>query len=272
MGRIAARACPITSSSRTTTRAASGPETIRAEILAGWPGLRARIADRAEAIRGRARRLLGHGDLLLVAGQGPRDRTNRRLDGSAVLGSRGGARRPLAETPPQWLNPCGSGKTWSRRRKARPMACRRCASPAFPSITRSLEPGRRVRCPGRTRRDGHEFVPARLQGRRGRPPSSRAAMRAPARAARCCGSMTRCGRWEGIARAAPAPAANGAVSLRSRGSVGKDRHQGDAAPVAWGSRDRRTRPRSPITTIGGVPLTLARMPPELLVRRVSRSA
>lgn len=44
------------------------PRTIRAEVLAGAPGAR-EIADRAEAIRAGAR-LLGTGDVLLVAGKG----------------------------------------------------------------------------------------------------------------------------------------------------------------------------------------------------------
>ena len=68
MGRIAAVAGQSRSSSRTTIRAASSPRTIRAEILAGAPGAR-EIGDRAEAIRAGAR-LLGTGDVLLVAGKG----------------------------------------------------------------------------------------------------------------------------------------------------------------------------------------------------------
>jgi UDP-N-acetylmuramoyl-L-alanyl-D-glutamate--2,6-diaminopimelate ligase len=44
------------------------PATIRAEILAGAPGAR-EIGDRAEAIRA-GMRLLGHGDVLLIAGKG----------------------------------------------------------------------------------------------------------------------------------------------------------------------------------------------------------
>jgi UDP-N-acetylmuramoyl-L-alanyl-D-glutamate--2,6-diaminopimelate ligase len=67
MGRIAARFANhviVTDDNPRSER----PETIRAEILAGCPGSR-EIGDRAEAIRAGAR-LLGAGDLLLIAGKG----------------------------------------------------------------------------------------------------------------------------------------------------------------------------------------------------------
>ncbi len=130
MGRIAARLANhviVTDDNPRSER----PEAIRAEILAGAPGSR-EIGDRAEAIRAGAR-LLGHGDLLLDRRQGPRDRADRRLDRPALLGSRSGAGRPLGDTH-QWLSHCGNGKIWWRRRKATPMARRRCASPGSPSI------------------------------------------------------------------------------------------------------------------------------------------
>jgi UDP-N-acetylmuramoyl-L-alanyl-D-glutamate--2,6-diaminopimelate ligase len=56
------------------------PATIRAEILAGAPGAR-EIGDRAEAIRAGAR-LLGSGDVLLVAGKG---HETGQIVGSTVL-------------------------------------------------------------------------------------------------------------------------------------------------------------------------------------------
>jgi UDP-N-acetylmuramoyl-L-alanyl-D-glutamate--2,6-diaminopimelate ligase len=56
------------------------PEIIRAEILAGCPGSR-EIGDRAEAIRAGAR-LLGPGDVLLVAGKG---HETGQIVGSVIL-------------------------------------------------------------------------------------------------------------------------------------------------------------------------------------------
>jgi UDP-N-acetylmuramoyl-L-alanyl-D-glutamate--2,6-diaminopimelate ligase len=56
------------------------PKTIRSEILAGAPGAR-EIGDRAEAIRAGAR-LLGNGDVLLVAGKG---HETGQIVGSTVL-------------------------------------------------------------------------------------------------------------------------------------------------------------------------------------------
>ena len=71
-------------------------EAIRAEILAGAPGAR-EIGDRAEAIRAGVR-LLGHGDLLLVAGKG---HETGQIVGSTVLpfSDHEAVRAALAETP-----------------------------------------------------------------------------------------------------------------------------------------------------------------------------
>jgi UDP-N-acetylmuramoyl-L-alanyl-D-glutamate--2,6-diaminopimelate ligase len=72
------------------------PEVIRAEILAGCPGSR-EIGDRAEAIRA-GMRLLGHGDLLLVAGKG---HETGQIVGATVLpfSDHEAVRAALAETP-----------------------------------------------------------------------------------------------------------------------------------------------------------------------------
>jgi len=67
MGRIAARLANHVIVTDDNPRSEK-PETIRAEILAGCPGSR-EIGDRAEAIKAGAR-LLGQGDLLLIAGKG----------------------------------------------------------------------------------------------------------------------------------------------------------------------------------------------------------
>jgi UDP-N-acetylmuramoyl-L-alanyl-D-glutamate--2,6-diaminopimelate ligase len=72
------------------------PETIRAEILTGAPGAR-EIGDRAEAIRA-GLRLLGHGDLLLIAGKG---HETGQIIGSRVLpfSDHDAVRTALAEAP-----------------------------------------------------------------------------------------------------------------------------------------------------------------------------
>ena len=72
------------------------PDAIRAEILAGCPGAR-EIGDRAEAIRAGAR-LLGHGDLLLIAGKG---HETGQIVGSSVLpfSDHEAVRAALSETP-----------------------------------------------------------------------------------------------------------------------------------------------------------------------------
>ena len=87
---------PTTSSSPTTTRAARRPAAIRAEILAGAPGAR-EIGDRAEAIRA-GMRLLGHGDVLLIAGKG---HETGQIVGSRVLpfSDHEAVRAALAEAP-----------------------------------------------------------------------------------------------------------------------------------------------------------------------------
>ena len=71
-------------------------DSIRAEILAGCPGARD-IADRAEAIRAGAR-LLGPGDVLLIAGKG---HETGQIVGSTVLpfSDHEAVRAALAETP-----------------------------------------------------------------------------------------------------------------------------------------------------------------------------
>jgi UDP-N-acetylmuramoyl-L-alanyl-D-glutamate--2,6-diaminopimelate ligase len=95
MGRIAARLANhviVTDDNPRSER----PETIRAEILAGCPGSR-EIGDRAEAIRAGAR-LLGAGDLLLVAGKG---HETGQIVGSSVLpfSDHEAVRAALSETP-----------------------------------------------------------------------------------------------------------------------------------------------------------------------------
>jgi UDP-N-acetylmuramoyl-L-alanyl-D-glutamate--2,6-diaminopimelate ligase len=72
------------------------PEAIRAEILAGAPGAR-EIGDRAEAIRAGIR-LLGHGDVLLVAGKG---HETGQIVGPTVLpfSDHEAVRAALAEAP-----------------------------------------------------------------------------------------------------------------------------------------------------------------------------
>jgi UDP-N-acetylmuramoyl-L-alanyl-D-glutamate--2,6-diaminopimelate ligase len=72
------------------------PAAIRAEILAGAPGAR-EIGDRAEAIRA-GMRLLGRGDVLLVAGKG---HETGQIVGSKVLpfSDHEAVRAALAETP-----------------------------------------------------------------------------------------------------------------------------------------------------------------------------
>jgi len=95
MGRIAARLANhviVTDDNPRSER----PEAIRAEILAGAPGSR-EIGDRAEAIRAGAR-LLGHGDLLLIAGKG---HETGQIVGSSVLpfSDHEAVRAALSETP-----------------------------------------------------------------------------------------------------------------------------------------------------------------------------
>jgi UDP-N-acetylmuramoyl-L-alanyl-D-glutamate--2,6-diaminopimelate ligase len=95
MGHIAARLANhviVTDDNPRSERA----EAIRAEILAGAPGSR-EIGDRAEAIRAGAR-LLGHGDLLLVAGKG---HETGQIIGSTVLpfSDHEAVRAALSETP-----------------------------------------------------------------------------------------------------------------------------------------------------------------------------
>ncbi len=72
------------------------PAAIRAEILAGAPGAR-EIGDRAEAIRA-GMRLLGHGDLLLIAGKG---HETGQIVGAKVLpfSDHEAVKAALAETP-----------------------------------------------------------------------------------------------------------------------------------------------------------------------------
>ena len=72
------------------------PAAIRAEILAGAPGAR-EIGDRAEAIRA-GMRLLGHGDVLLIAGKG---HETGQIVGATVLpfSDHEAVRAALAETP-----------------------------------------------------------------------------------------------------------------------------------------------------------------------------
>ncbi|HJU32907.1 MAG TPA: UDP-N-acetylmuramoyl-L-alanyl-D-glutamate--2,6-diaminopimelate ligase [Hyphomicrobiaceae bacterium] len=72
------------------------PEIIRAEILAGCPGSR-EIGDRAEAIRAGAR-LLGPGDVLLVAGKG---HETGQIVGSVILpfSDHEAVRNALSEAP-----------------------------------------------------------------------------------------------------------------------------------------------------------------------------
>jgi UDP-N-acetylmuramoyl-L-alanyl-D-glutamate--2,6-diaminopimelate ligase len=72
------------------------PEAIRAEILAGCPGAR-EIGDRAEAIRAGIR-LLGHGDVLLIAGKG---HETGQIVGATVLpfSDHEAVRAALAEAP-----------------------------------------------------------------------------------------------------------------------------------------------------------------------------
>ena len=67
MGRIAASLADTVIVTDDNPRS-ENPKAIRAEILAGAPGAR-EIGDRAEAIRAGAR-LLGTGDVLLIAGKG----------------------------------------------------------------------------------------------------------------------------------------------------------------------------------------------------------
>ncbi len=72
------------------------PAAIRAEILAGAPGAR-EIGDRAEAIRA-GMRLLGHGDVLLIAGKG---HETGQIVGSRVLpfSDHEAVKAALAEAP-----------------------------------------------------------------------------------------------------------------------------------------------------------------------------
>jgi UDP-N-acetylmuramoyl-L-alanyl-D-glutamate--2,6-diaminopimelate ligase len=95
MGRIAARLANHVIVTDDNPRSES-PATIRAEILAGCPGAR-EIGDRAEAIRAGAR-LLGEGDMLLIAGKG---HETGQIVGSTVLpfSDHEAVRAALAETP-----------------------------------------------------------------------------------------------------------------------------------------------------------------------------
>src|SRR4029078_2232043 len=95
MGRIAARLANHVIVTDDNPRSEK-PETIRAEILAGCPGSR-EIGDRAEAIKAGAR-LLGQGDLLLIAGKG---HETGQIVGSTVLpfSAHGRCRAALSETP-----------------------------------------------------------------------------------------------------------------------------------------------------------------------------
>jgi UDP-N-acetylmuramoyl-L-alanyl-D-glutamate--2,6-diaminopimelate ligase len=70
--------------------------TIRAEILAGAPGAR-EIGDRGEAIRGGVR-LLGSGDVLLIAGKG---HETGQIIGSTIVpfSDHEAVRAALAEAP-----------------------------------------------------------------------------------------------------------------------------------------------------------------------------
>ncbi len=72
------------------------PAAIRAEILAGAPGAR-EIGDRAEAIRA-GMRLLGHGDVLLIAGKG---HETGQIVGATILpfSDHEAVRAALAEAP-----------------------------------------------------------------------------------------------------------------------------------------------------------------------------
>jgi UDP-N-acetylmuramoyl-L-alanyl-D-glutamate--2,6-diaminopimelate ligase len=95
MGRIAGRLADhviVTDDNPRSERA----ESIRAEILAGCPGAR-EIANRAEAIRAGAR-LLGPGDVLLIAGKG---HETGQIVGSTVLpfSDHEAVRAALSETP-----------------------------------------------------------------------------------------------------------------------------------------------------------------------------
>ncbi len=95
MGRIAvenARHVIVTDDNPRSER----PEAIRAEILAGARGAR-EIGDRAEAIRAGIR-LLGHGDVLLIAGKG---HETGQIVGDKVLpfSDHEAVRAALAETP-----------------------------------------------------------------------------------------------------------------------------------------------------------------------------
>ncbi len=107
------------------------PEAIRAEILVAAPGAR-EIGDRAEAI-GTGVRMLGAGDVLLVAGKG---HETGQIVGNTVLpffGSRGRPGRSRGRRC-GWLmhKRSGAGRTWSWQRTAPLTERRPCLSPVFP--------------------------------------------------------------------------------------------------------------------------------------------
>ena len=209
MGRIAARLANHVIVTDDNPRS-EAPQTIRAEILAGCPGSR-EIGDRAEAIRAGAR-LLGEGDMLLIAGKG---HETGQIVGSTVLpfSDHEAVRAALAETPIRCLSPCGNGRTWWLRRTAKPMARLRCPSPASPSIRAASSPAT-CSSPWPMRATGTSSC--QPPSRPGRPrPSWRAPMcTAATPAARCCASTIRCGRWK--ASAAPRAHAATGASLPSR--------------------------------------------------------
>ena len=193
MGRIAARLANHVIVTDDNPRSEK-PEAIRAEILAGAPGAR-EIGDRAEAIRAGAR-LLGHGDVLLIAGKGH--------ETGQIVGSTRPARSRITRrcVPPWRRHPSMAEPLWqwedlvAAARRRRPTARRAAPSRGFSIDTRSLEPGD-VFVALKDARDGHEFVAAAFKaGAAAAIVSDAAIARGDRPAARCCASTIRCARWK----------------------------------------------------------------------------
>ena len=126
MGRIAVEKADVAIVTDDNPRSEK-PEAIRAEILVAAPGAR-EIGDRGEAI-GTGVRMLGAGDVLLVAGKG--HETGQIVGNTVLPFSDHEAVRPLSGETVGWLmhKRFGAGRTWSWQRTAPLTERPRCLSP-----------------------------------------------------------------------------------------------------------------------------------------------
>ena len=242
MGQIAAEQGRHASSSPTTTRAA---RRRRPSAPRSWPARPAR-ARSATGPRPSAPACAAARPRRCAADrrQGPRDRPDRRSQGAALLGSRGGAGRAGGGADP-WLSRCGNGTSWSAAAGGPPRARPPCRITGFSIDTRTLAPGRRVRRPeGRARRPRvrrpafKAGAAAAIVAQGYRAPAARRAAARRRSAARAGSHRPRRARSAPMPGSSPSPAASARPAPRR------------CCGCACGAAARRMPRRSPTTTTG----------------------